>query len=583
MAEIITVEKDDFPIISASHRYGIHGNFNNQIYEFFKKYEPGRLYILSGEMIEDGLSKYVDVQMEQYYNMYGIYFKDGILNPVKKWMAPIPQDLFVKNDMVAIEEYLSDYAERYNLQNAEIGFCVVEMEEASQKEYISSLISDGEADSLMNFYDSYTVVNYDFGLQNYKDDNKYYNELQKQYAGKTLINFAKIMIKYNCAALREKSVTIASYKNVIDEVLSNATSNTVYYYAPYANDIDQKDRELLVRFNGKFGIRAYANLAAYLALKFGIRFDIPDGFENDYVTALHSITNDITMYACDYLNTLKNPPSHAILCRDNGFAFIYQRVKRAEDLFKITVAMSELQADDKGFRLCSDTVETVNLNAFDTEIVKITDYYNMHTLDYKHGLEEMRRLQLLTDEFQKLLTKHKVMKMNISLDCSNTFIFKYNNKFYIALLLKKEIKYYYKTLPIARGYAEADIAAVDENILHSLLDMRAFTDYDTLIDKDIMSKLPKLNDTAIGIITQLGTKNQENIADCCGLPFDTVCLWDPLALSFRSAKISRLSSIIPVIGLRKTFLTFFGGPQPCAVGNLNNKPTLTLERNLWTN
>ena len=75
MSEIIIVEKEGFPVISEKHEYGIRGNFYNQIYKFFKKYEPGKLYILSSEMLEDGLAKYVDVNMEQYYNMYGIYFR----------------------------------------------------------------------------------------------------------------------------------------------------------------------------------------------------------------------------------------------------------------------------------------------------------------------------------------------------------------------------------------------------------------------------------------------------------------------------------------------------------------------------
>ena len=45
MADIVTVDKDDFPVISEKHEYGIRGNFYNQIY--------------------NGLAKYVDVNLEQ--------------------------------------------------------------------------------------------------------------------------------------------------------------------------------------------------------------------------------------------------------------------------------------------------------------------------------------------------------------------------------------------------------------------------------------------------------------------------------------------------------------------------------------
>ena len=584
MADIVTVDKDDFPVISEKHEYGIRGNFYNQIYKFFKKYEPGKLYILSSEMTEDGLAKYVDVNMEQYYNMYGIYFKDGILNPINLWMAPIPRDVFIQNSTSAIDEYLFNYAERYNLKDAKIGICIVEMEVADQKDYIRSLISDGNADSIMGFYDAYAVANYDFGLQSYKDDTNYYSELQRQYAGKKLVNFAKIMIEHNCAALRERSTIIASYKSVIDDVLANVTDDTVYYYAPYAKDITQKDRDLLVRHKGKFGRIGYVNVAAYLALKHGCKFDIPDVFEEDYLAALQSMGNAANMYACDYLNALKNPPVIAILCRDNGYAFTYQRAKTANDLCMITVAMTELKEEDHGFSISNDKVETVKIDAFSADIVKITDYYDMHTCDYKHGLAEMHRLQELTDAFQKLLTTNKIMKLDMSLDCSNTVILRYNGKFYVSYLLKKEVKYYYRTRPIAKGYTESDTAVVDENILRSLLDMRAFTDYDILVKKDMMTKLPKICDTAIGVITQLCTTNQENISENCGLPFDTVCLWDRLASSFRSSRVTRISTLVPVMGLRKSFLTFFGGPQPYkGSGSANSKPTLALDRALWVN
>lgn len=583
MSEIIIVEKEGFPVISEKHEYGIRGNFYNQIYKFFKKYEPGKLYILSSEMLEDGLAKYVDVNMEQYYNMYGIYFRDGILNKINLWMAPIPRDIFVKNDNAAIEEYLDEYAERYNLREAEIGICVVEMEVSEQKDYIRNLISEGDADNVIGFYDSYSVANYDFGLQVYKNDNDYYVDLQKQYAGKKLINFAKIMIKHNCAALRERSVIIASYKNTIDDIVETATDNTVYYYAPYAKDIEQKDRDLLVRANGKFGRMGYVNLAAYLALKHGIKFDIPDGFEAEYLAALQSMCKPSNMYACDYLNSLKNPPAIAVLCRDNGYAFLYQRTKSAKDLYSITVAMSEIEESDSGFSLCNNDVETTKLNAFSTEILKITDYYDMHTYDYKHGLAEMQRLQKLTDAFQKLLTSKDIIKLNMSLDCSNTVILRYAGKLYVAYLMKKDVLYHYKTRPIAKGYTEYDSATVNENTLRSLIDMRAFTDYDLLIKKESLARLPQISDTAIGVITQLGTTNQESVSESCGLPFDTVCLWDRLVSSFRAARVARISTSIPVMGLRKDFLTFFGGPHPCRGGSLESKPTLTLERSLWAN
>ena len=114
--------------------------------------------------------------------------------------------------------------------------------------------------------------------------------------------------------------------------------------------------------------------------------------------------------------------------------------------------------------------------------------------------------------------------------------------------------------------------------------MRAFTDYDILVKKDMMTKLPKICDTAIGVITQLCTTNQENISENCGLPFDTVCLWDRLASSFRSSRVTRISTLVPVMGLRKSFLTFFGGPQPYkGSGSANSKPTLALDRALWVN
>ena len=46
-------------------------------------------------------------------------------------------------------------------REAEIGICVVEMEVSEQKDYIRNLISEGDADNVIGFYDSYSVAKID--------------------------------------------------------------------------------------------------------------------------------------------------------------------------------------------------------------------------------------------------------------------------------------------------------------------------------------------------------------------------------------------------------------------------------------
>lgn len=131
----------------------------------------------------------------------------------------------------------------------------------------------------------------------------------------------------------------------------------------------------------------------------------------------------------------------------------------------------------------------------------------------------------------------------------------------------------------------ASLCRVSRERLHSLLDIRAFADYDVLVKDGAIKNLGRLDDTAEGFLMQLCANSQTNLLGGSDLHYDTVALWDSTCEMYRGVKLKHFTdnNNLPVLGLRKNFLTFFGGPHPYRGKGADSKPILNLNQAMWDN
>ena len=123
----------------------------------------------------------------------------------------------------------------------------------------------------------------------------------------------------------------------------------------------------------------------------------------------------------------------------------------------------------------------------------------------------------------------------------------------------------------------------DEQTLKTLIDVRCYPDFDVLFKRDIRNLFGGLDDTSDGFINTITNHNQENVTEACGLYYDSVGLWNHGSSLLRGKQITRLTNCgLPIKGLRRNFLSFFGGPHPFLGKNVDaDKPTLELDYTIW--
>ena len=540
-----------------------------QMMSFFKLNEPGKFYVFPQDKL-DQLSSYVNLEFISEYNNYGIYFSYGArVSEIQKFVIIIPKEVFLQNRSV---EYIKDYQQKYGITSADCTevFIDIPFEEMKASVRDKNLI---DKNKLFELTENYKVSNF----KNITLD----NDIRAIPQGILCIDFTRCLLDSNyfrCTSIDEK---IQAVKKVCNDIVQRIGNNSAVVRSGNSDSFS-RDELLIMDQYKEFISRLYALVAAYMGIKYGIHFiaskDIQRAINNNYT----QIVSSLNRYASKYYKWLQNPIPFGIRKIDTNYAFMYVRNSKAST-GRSSIWISAVMVDENTLEYKGE-IDTYIFDLSSIEILDYTEYFDLHTLDYSHGLEEMKKLGNFLDGLQSRLLKNS--DFTRSVDISNSFLFRFKGDMYVGYVEKSEIKQVYVTKPLSK-YCKAKQKAVvlSEDALCSFLDSRLFEDgvsfiKSTVGNVNVEALFPKLDDTSDGIILKAINRESNSITGESGLHFDTTGLWGRISEEFRGNKVEKLTGFgIPVKGLRRQFLTPFGGPHMS--GNKNEKPSLYINSHLW--
>lgn len=584
MDTLKTINLEDLPKYSDSSKLlGITHPIFEQLFKFFEKFERGYVYSVQVGDGED-LFSYIQPDLINIYNKYGIFFDEHIKTTVDCYCMDIPEDVFYKElkSPGHIEEYTNTFCKKYNISKSSIGFSVIRVDVDTQFELLNNIEDSlGILKSYLTCCSTYNIDNQGY----YASMNNPIERLQKIpfYQSYTFINVAKYIAENGCLASTVYMRTIELTKELLTTISELGSENTVFYLFLDDYAIAPAYRNLLRKHRTYVMQTLYVYIAAYLTLRESFKFHIQPELDLYYDNAVKALSNKDSRFLGNYIEQLKNPVPYAIKKAYGNPAFLCQRVPDETDILKLTVSYCDVNFDGDNFVLESEAVHTSYLDAYNIEILDITKFYDLHTTDFIKGNSEMLRLHKILTKIQKCINKDLSRQPDFSLDCSNTLLFKLKNEYKIGYVSRIEANINYKLKCLTKGINYTCIKGFDLLEMSSLTDIRCYLDYETIFTGKLpdLTSFPALDETAEGFIIAALNATNESIASNCGLHYDSVGLWHIASILFRGLGVKKLIKCgIPAIGLRSEFLTFFGGPHPYSPTHLD-KPTLRLNSNLW--
>jgi len=565
---------------AAKHLWGIGSEIREQLYSFFTNHKRNVFYTFEYESNKELLSR-INSNMLDVYNSYGLYFTKDVRNAIRYFVLIIPKDVFyaAADNPKALQDYVDTFFIENKVSEEHIGFSVIECTKGEQAEFLNRLLCDGEnITAYKDFYERYRVENPGFNFNEMTDTSRYTDH--PAFRGYTFINFAKLVAENRCFHAVGYMRTLNLQLELLKKVESLGGAHVMFYCNTKDISIPYEDRVL---FQGKYQMvlgTMYVKYAAYLVLKYGYKFDVPDKMHKRFIAEMAELISPSHRYVGRYLEYLENPVPIAIKQPSMHPAFLCRRKKSPTDFVCITVQYVEIDSGSYTVLPCAAKSERFCLSAI--EVLQITDVYNLHTHNYVEGRAEMRRLQQMLDSVQEALSELN-SSVTESLDCSNTLIFRKDGHLYAGYVSDIKVRKRYSTQIFTQGYSFIEDKDFDEQTLKTLIDVRCYPDFDVLFKRDIRNLFGGLDDTSDGFINTITNHNQENVTEACGLYYDSVGLWNHGSSLLRGKQITRLTNCgLPIKGLRRNFLSFFGGPHPFLGKNVDaDKPTLELDYTIW--
>ena len=575
LEKVIKLEEEkNFPKYTDPVRFDIDSNFINQMYLLTKEMSFTRditFFIDPGSL---NISDYLNAELTRKYNEYGIYTEDGIRLGMKTPILIMPKEAL--QNPTEFKAFMSDVVEE---EAAEVFDIVIEASKADQRAmYAEALASNPVfAEKLKEFYCREDLANagVDAGERDSVKDVIKRNPVFHNYK---LLNVAPILYKYQCLKpATDRSVFLSCVNKAIEEILSLTDMSTVNYF-----DLSE------VLFSGSDVINAqyashlrrtlYLKLAGYLALTKGLHFYVENVDNAAYKATIREFYSRNNMYLGDYLNYLKNPIKVGVIQRQGNPAFLYQKEKSDQDEVQLHARVTPLAKKHGELVLGSDECKDVVVSLKNLQIVPITEFFNLHTLDFEVGKAELKKLNAFMDSFQ-----HVLDLKDRSVDCSNTCFAVISGKLMILYVTRLDAKIHYVADLLVQTDSHPMHKVLDNNQLQTLVDVRAFADYTLIINEAQRAKLTSVPNTSDGCIQNFSGFVQDNLTSTSGLYYDSIALWNPVSKCARGGRVSKLvDSELPIEGLRKEFLTFFGGPHPyLGEKSDRSKPTLLLGQSMW--
>lgn len=566
------------PYNSVKQAYDVQSNIRMQLYTFFKTHEQGIFYTFEYPSSKE-LLKYINSEHLDIYHLYGLYFEDGARNAIHNYLMPIPSDVFrgMADDPQVFSRHVDSFCKKYGITEDEITFSVIECSKQEQSDYINRLLAAGRnVDVYRKCYKEYKIDNPGFNFDVIVAGSKY--EQCPAFRGCTFVNFAKFLVESGCMRAVGYSHTIYLQLELLRKLEAMDPDTVVFYCNPDDIAIPYQQKVSIYGPYHETVYRLYVVFAAYLTVKHNFRFDMPDRLFQRYVTSVRDLSARQKRYLDRYLEYVDNPIPVSVIQEDGQPAFLCQQKKASTDFVQLT--MQYFEVEDGECIPDSYTMERLMLK--DIELLHVTDLYRLHTLDYEEGRAEMMRLQALLDKVQAELCRKKLVVME-SLDCSNTILFRKDGKLYVGYVSEVNAKKHYSTRIILPGYEYQEDKDFSARELSAMMDIRCFPDYRMLFKQDITPLFHAPDETSDGFLSILAEHHQEAATEACGLAYDSIGMWHKCSRLLRGRRVSKLLNCkIPVTGIRRNFLSFFGGPHPYrGKDNVLGKPTLNLDYELW--
>lgn len=517
------------------------------------------------------------------YERFGIYLNDGTVRDKLSYLEVVPLEVFKNHDVLFLHKYLQDKRkEAYNKGFNTIEF-IIEASLDVQRSVIS--LNAKMLDSYIDMCNDFVFVNLDRSLLIRKDISRYLRE-NPVYRGKTLINILSLFVKYNCIShgVSAKDSVSRQYALIKECLQMYEEDKNIVFYCDISDTqyLAKLSRTSILSLN-KVEEFMYSGIAAYLTVC-GVPCYVNNVYFTRYARLICNFSDPKIMYLSDRIAYLKNPLRMGVMnALKNGN---FKSIAQLQDVIDLTYQLRfvPLKPANVGehLEIASDSVKEVKFNHRNVKIRDIRDFYTLHTMDYALAKSELDDLDgLLINAREILGIKER------SLDCSNTMVFEYNGGLHLGYLTHLSYSVKYRLTPLARGYKIRNDVILNENDLHMLVDIRAYGDYTAICgkalsqDPDLLkSNLP---DTTIGFLIKDAHKAAENITADTDVPFDSIALHSEVASSWRGNNIETLTQCgLPVSGLQKNFLTFFGGPVPYHGDDISdNKARLNIGPELW--
>ncbi len=482
------------------------------------------------------------------------------------------------SSVVALEKFIVEWEDRY----APCTDCILEMSHERQEEWRKEMLTNGRADELSGIlallaaysgFNSYLMEDRESrkresGTQGYK------NLLANGKPIFDLVYVDDLFSRYNCFT-QYYDFNVNNINRVVEGLRAMAKPNTLFYL----NALDNLDATVVMEKTHAGSVdeldSMWCRIAAYCTMRYGMKFAMPDGDDRVFLQYCKDMHSRFYCHCTDYLRILQRLPDITV---HSGASFMSYAVldrkllQEYPDRYRLLVSYKYFPLEGEQWR-----IEEALSPLDKLDLVDVNSYFHMDVSDVRSALSSLYRLRELCDRFNLVCPER-------TFDCENIFIFREGGKDYLALLDSVTGALPFHLIPVIPGYPEIKVV-LSAGELTELCDVRvlACTYWNnrmfckalgrTLKTSELYWYYPK---SSVGIL-YVNSRVLPGVANNLeGIDFDTVGLWNSISSQLRGDLIENpLLKVFPLKGLKREFLTYYGGPHPCG------DTTLNVQESLW--
>lgn len=551
-----------------------------KLYNFYSQ-DPtriGELFVISekvsvGEYIpSNAISLFSEFGIRSSYMRYqsNCVAKCLLIIPAHAMVSAAELESFIASRSLELQQQLEADNEEF-LTNERMD-CVIEMTKQSQIDLCKMMLACGREAELANMIDLLSLYKcYNLYLYTGQISRRKRTPLDnyKKYEcnGVPLFRFVLVddlLAKYNCFT-QNYYTNAKNITELVNEFRTLAKSNSLFY----ADILDVFDDAIVCEKchapSADTLASFWCKVAAYCTMAYSMKFCIPDGFSDVFTHYCAQMHSRLYCHCGDYLKMLQNIPEISVKLSPlfNSYAYLNKNMIAANPrLYNIRVAYQYYELDNSGWR-----IEHANSPLADLEIIDINSVCQMNTTDVNTAVQNSAKLKSLLQRFDTVQDNQ-----TSTFDCTNTFAFRKDGKTCIALLKQLSGKLPFIMTPVD-GKLNAFKVDLDVTQLERLQDVRVL--FSTIYMKKVFDKLCGretkqsefnwyLPETSIGLMF-LNEEILPGVSDnITPVKYDTLGLWNPVSLQLRgNLSDSKLTTVIPLKGLKREYLTYYGGPVPC--------------------